>query len=92
MEVWKFGGLEVWLAASFVARKGVPVSLASPESPAASSFWHVADVPAGAGGVSPCRVVGQRPTTTNPLILQIVFVAIEISKNTLAVLPAVAGP
>ena len=32
--------------------------------------WHVADVPAGAGGVSPCRGVGQRPTSSNLPIFQ----------------------
>ena len=32
-----------------------------------AACWHVADVPAGAGGVSPCRGVGQRPTPNQPI-------------------------
>ena len=49
---------------------GAPVSPASPASPVGrfgASFWHVVDVPAGAGGVSPCRGVGQRPTANQPI-------------------------
>ena len=46
-------------------------------------FRHVADVPAGTGGVSPCLGVGQRPTPPNQRISESTksFVASVISKH-----------
>ena len=73
-------------------RRGSPASLESPVR-LRIAFWHVADVPGVQGELLPAGAWGSAPHLFNlPIPLCPLWILVSFVENTLAVLPAAAGP